>query len=112
MVTKRNESKIKARRTKLNKCSKEELIEIILKKDKEVHKLSSIKSCLSDKLNNQIKVSNSEVKKLIFDKGELKNTLRHTETKLYMIAKRGNYTKFGLILSIILNLLLIAYLLV
>lgn len=52
------ESKIKARRTKLNKCSKEELVERIIRKDKKVSKLIT---------------KNKELNKKFFDTSEVLN---------------------------------------
>lgn len=44
------ESKLKARRTKLGKCSKEELVERIIRKDQEVSKLISKNKVLNKEL--------------------------------------------------------------
>lgn len=62
------ESKLKARRTKLGKCSKEELIERIIRKDTEVSKLIS---------------KNKALNKDLFDAEELLNyTKKHYENKV------------------------------
>ena len=62
------ESKIKARRTKLGKCSKEELVERIIRKDTEVSKLIA---------------KNKALNKELFESDELLNdTKKHYENKI------------------------------
>lgn len=62
------ESKIKARRTKLGKCSKEELVERIIRKDTEVSKLIA---------------KNKALNKELFEADELLNdTKKHYENKV------------------------------
>lgn len=62
------ESKIKARRTKLGKCSKEELVERIIRKDTEVSKLIA---------------KNNALNKELFEADELLNdTKKHYENKV------------------------------
>lgn len=62
------ESKLKARRTKLGKCSKEELIECIIRKDTEVSKLIA---------------KNKVLNKELFEADELlNNTKKHYENKV------------------------------
>lgn len=62
------ESKLKARRTKLGKCSKEELVERIIRKDTEVSKLIA---------------KNKTLNKELFEADELlNNTKKHYENKV------------------------------
>lgn len=62
------ESKLKARRTKLGKCSKEELVERIIRKDTEVSKLIA---------------KNKALNKELFEADELLNdTKNHYENKV------------------------------
>ena len=62
------ESKIKTRRTKLGKCSKEELVERIIRKDTEVSKLIA---------------KNKALNKELFEADELLNdTKKHYENKV------------------------------
>lgn len=62
------ESKLKARRTKLGKCSKEELIDKIVRKDKELSKLIA---------------KNKTLNKELFEADELLNdTKKHYENKV------------------------------
>lgn len=62
------ESKIKARRTKFGKCSKEELVERIIRKDTEVSKLIA---------------KNKALNKELFEADELlNNTKKHYENKV------------------------------
>lgn len=62
------ESKLKARRTKLGKCSKEELVERIIRKDTEVSKLIA---------------KNKALNKELFEAEELlNNTKKHYENKV------------------------------
>ena len=62
------ESKLKARRTKLGKCSKEELVERIIRKDTEVSKLIA---------------KNKSLNKELFEADELLNdTKKHYENKV------------------------------
>lgn len=62
------ESKLKARRTKLGKCSKEDLIERIIRKDTEVSKLIA---------------KNKSLNKELFEADELLNdTKKHYENKI------------------------------
>lgn len=62
------ESKLKARRTKLDKCSKEELVERIIRKDTEVSKLIA---------------KNKTLNKELFEADELLNdTKKHYENKV------------------------------
>lgn len=62
------ESKLKARRTKLGKCSKEELVERIIRKDTEVSKLIT---------------KNKTLNKELFEADELLNdTKKHYENKI------------------------------
>nr|DAK43546.1 MAG TPA: Protein of unknown function (DUF1700) [Crassvirales sp.] len=62
------ESKLKARRTKLGKCSKEELIERIIRKDTEVSKLIA---------------KNKSLNKELFEADELLNDIKnHYENKV------------------------------
>ena len=94
------ESKLKARRTKLGKCSKEDLVERIIRKDQEVSKLISknkvlnkelfeeedllhnIKNCYEDK----VKSLNDELDEVIKKNISLQKGLKKTLIGLYIMA--------------------------
>ena len=94
------ESKLKARRTKLSKCSKEELVERIIRKDQEVSKLISKNEVLNKKLfeeknllhniknryKDKVESLNDELDKVIKKNISLQKGLKKTLIGLYVMA--------------------------
>lgn len=93
------ESKLKARRTKLGKCSKEDLVERIIRKDQEVSKLISKNKVLNkelfeEELRHNIKISyedkveslNDELNEVIKKNISLQKGLKKSLIGLYIMA--------------------------
>lgn len=94
------ENKLKARRTKLGKCSKEELVERIIRKDQEVSKLISKNKVLNkelfkeeDLLHNikiiyeaKVEGLNNELDEVIKKNISLQKGLKKTLIGLYVMA--------------------------
>ena len=94
------ENKLKARRTKLGKCSKEELVERIIRKDQEVSKLISKNKSLNKELfeeedllhniknryEDRVKNLNDELDEVIKKNISLQKGLKKTLIGLYIMA--------------------------
>lgn len=111
MPTMSKEAKIKARITKLNKHSKEQLINIILNKDKESNKfnvkIAKLSKCLAnknyecDKLNKALSIAQDKI--VCFER-ENKNFLdkyKDAEFKIISLNKTKLYLIGLLIVSVI-----------